>query len=85
MNARRSAMLYLEDLQHLSCSDPDCPDTHDGPLYWRSRCHPTVGTWVVFQPGSTHLHVICAKCEQLIARVAVASRRGVDEAYGEAH
>jgi hypothetical protein len=70
-------MLFREDLDAQVCSHPDCTETHEGPLYFRSRCHPQAGTWTIYQHGAGHLHVVCRVCEQPVAQVAVASRPNV--------
>lgn len=68
-------LLYVEDLSRMVCSNPDCSEDHAGqPLFLRSLCHPKDGTLAVFEPGSDHLHIVCAVCERGIATIAIATQ-----------
>jgi len=71
----RVPLLYIEDLSTMVCSNPGCTEPHhDQPLFIRSHCHPRAGTLAVFEPGSDHLHMVCATCERGITTLALAHR-----------
>jgi hypothetical protein len=70
-----SELFYAEDLDHQVCDNPRCPEDHgSGPLHLYGLCHPKAGTTAVYTPGSGCLRLLCARCAQSIADVAVAYR-----------
>lgn len=64
-------MLYLEDLESFSCSNPDCSD-HEGNLELKTKCH-AEGTRAVFNREDGCLDLVCFVCGAKTASIAVAS------------
>jgi hypothetical protein len=62
--------LTREVLDQLTCHSPDCDHTeHTGPMYLKSRCHPTAGLEVIYESGV--LTASCLMCNTVTACVAV--------------
>lgn len=49
------------------CQDEDCENA----FYFHSHCHPEVPTWGRYIHGI--LELVCAECDDVIARIAVAT------------
>lgn len=62
--------LTRAQLDHMTCGNPDCTDSHEGdPLFLHSECHPGVPTWAEYENGE--LKVTCAACGKQVAVIAV--------------
>lgn len=59
-------MLYKENLENMRCRC-GC----DEPIYFHSKCHIEVPTWVKYENGA--LIISCAQCKEIIAEIIVAS------------
>jgi hypothetical protein len=66
MPARPLTRLDLDGVHCCECGDPDCGED----FFIRSGCHKDTPLWAHYQDGVLHLE--CADCESVIARIAVA-------------
>lgn len=67
--------LTREELDQGGCGTPGC--THDHTvLFLYGRCHPSAGGRVSYDKRTGSLRVVCRRCEDLIAEVAVAKSPG---------
>jgi hypothetical protein len=75
--------LTRQELDRVSCDEPDCDHTaHDG-LYLHGNCHPSEPTWAVYNAVSGTLTIECAVCGNDIIRIAVAEGPDPDQTiYG---
>jgi hypothetical protein len=66
------APLFREQLIEAGCSTPNCGHDHSE-VYFHARCHPTADVSARYVKSLNHLVIACVKCDQEIARIAVAS------------
>jgi hypothetical protein len=63
--------LYLADARQLKCNEPGC--THrDCRIFLKQRCHPKAATMAYVDTELGEISIICARCDQGIARFAIA-------------
>jgi ribosomal protein S27E len=55
-------------LDSMLCDGDGCLGDHDG-LFFHSRCHSSVPTWVVYSHGVAT--ITCAECKEPIARLLI--------------
>lgn len=68
-------MLYREALDRARCGTPGCTKhAKPDPIVLHSLCHRKEPTWVVYAHGV--LTVRCAKCDDIVVQIAVASVPG---------
>lgn len=67
-----SAILTRATLDSAVCGEPGCNCGARADLYLHARCHMDSPAWVKYTAGGV-LEIMCAECESLIARIAVAS------------
>lgn len=68
-NAR--VAITCEELNQGGCGSPGC--THDHTvLYLHARCHPSAGGRVSYDKRTGNIRIVCRRCEDLIAEIAVA-------------
>jgi hypothetical protein len=67
------ALYYREDLLGTKCHLPDCNHDHSV-LVLHAKCHPRAGTWVFYDKASGIATIRCAKCDNEILSLAIASR-----------
>jgi hypothetical protein len=71
---RIDKVLTVEDLNQLSCGDPDCTRTHDHrALMLASDCHDD-GVDIWYSKPTESLLLACAACGRTIAMIRVAHR-----------
>jgi hypothetical protein len=63
--------LTRQDLDAVRCRVAGCQHDH-GVLYFHGSCHPNSPVWACYEKQTGEIVIRCGKCEQLIARVAVA-------------
>lgn len=72
LNTKEMDKIYIEDLNQMQCSDPNCTHDHKEGLVLNSACHIGAPTTVMYRKGV--LEIKCAVCDQKIADIAVASK-----------
>lgn len=68
-------VLTKKDLDAAGCSTPGCQHDHTI-LHFRGRCHPHGPVSALYDRRSGEIVISCARCQKLIARVAVAGGLG---------
>lgn len=59
------------DLDKLVCSNPNCTEPHDTPLYLHSACHPLANVAVHYDKKTGELHLDCGECDRPITVISV--------------
>ena len=71
--------LSTHDLDGMQCSTPGCDcGAHDGEMWIHAKCHPDSPTYACYHSATGNLDITCAKCNQLVASIAVS---GCEEKY----
>lgn len=69
-----SEPLTCDDLKAMTCAGCGAEHEHGkNPVFLHARCHPSAGTFASYLDGV--LTVACARCNKLVARVAVAEAK----------
>ena len=72
---------YLEDLEQLKCTNPDCDHTaHDKMLFLNQQCHPGAGAKVCINAMEGVLTATCLECDAMVCEIAIASNKTHEEA-----
>jgi hypothetical protein len=72
-------MLYAQDLDGLVCHKCDCEKSL---VYIHSKCHEEAPVWVCYHKDG-FLRIECSKCNEEIAKIAVAMRDDSGETRDE--
>lgn len=70
--------LTREQLDQGGCATPDCGHDHTV-LYLHGRCHPSAGARVSYDKRTGNISVVCRRCNEPIAEIAVAGKSAADE------
>ena len=63
--------LTRDELDQGGCGTPGCAHDHSV-MFLVARCHPNAGSTVMYDKRTGNIRVMCARCEDPIADVAVA-------------
>ena len=63
--------LYVEDMNNMTCGNPECTNDHKEGLIVNSACHTKEPTTAWYSKGI--LTIKCSICESVVAEIAVAS------------
>jgi hypothetical protein len=65
------APLTCEALEPVGCGTPDCGHDHSV-LFLHAQCHPSGKLAVAYFKARCVIRVTCARCDELVAEIAVA-------------
>jgi hypothetical protein len=64
--------LTQAELKNVGCSEPFCEHDHSV-LFLHPRCHLKAGTEVSYDKRTGQLTIVCGRCKQHVATIAVAA------------